>query len=220
MAAVHYFYLFSALTGALLVAVSVFSGSDGAAGHADTNAGLGDVHGDGEGDGNWLGGLGSAAMLFFSLQFWTYLLGFGGLTGLLLHFLAHTPEPTTGCCALLVGLGTALAARKILRRLSTTGDGGTVEQEKLIGASAEVLIPAAQGATGKIRLMARGQTLDLLARTTESAGLQEGTTVLILNIKDGVAEVTLEDLAEPKSQKPQATAGKRASAEASSAPKG
>jgi hypothetical protein len=165
------------------------AGGDGQAGH-----GL-DAHDAGHGAAGHpalAGGLSAAALFFLSLQLWTYLLAFGGLTGLLLRTLAHVPEPTAFLCALSVGLGTALGARKVMRRLSASSDSGTVEQGSLVGTSAQVLVPAGAGATGKVRLVARGQTIDLMARAHDGGALPEHAEVILIDIKDGVAEVTLE----------------------------
>jgi hypothetical protein len=144
---------------------------DGVAhGHSDTP---GNHDGDaaiGPGDGG-LGAFGTAMGFFLSLQLWTYLLAFGGITGLLLRAVAKLPEPLTGLCAAGVGLGTALAARAILRRATGAVDSGTTATDKLAGATAKVLIPAAAGQTGKIRLESRGQTVDLLAHATDGAAL-------------------------------------------------
>ncbi len=174
--------------------------------HDATGAALA-THGDGHGPGDahapahhaghdgghaasWTDGAAALALFLFSLQLWTYVLAFGGLTGLLLRWVANVPEPLAGLCALGVGLGTAVTARKVLRRLSSGSDSGTVDGNRLVGSTAQVLIPAAAGGTGKVRLVARGQTVDLLARSNEGQALPEGAEVLILDIKDGIADVT------------------------------
>lgn len=154
------------------------------AGHAAAGAGH---HG---GHASWAEGASALALFLFSLQLWTYVLAFGGITGLLLRLVAHVAEPMAGLCALGVGLGTAVTARKVLRRLSAGSDSGTVDGNRLVGSTAQVLIPAQAGGTGKIRLMARGQTIDLLARMPDGSPLAEGAEVLILDLKDGIAEVT------------------------------
>lgn len=209
-----YIYLFAAVAGVLLVGVSMagIGDSDGDGdGDGDTEA-LGDghdashslesgqAHGDhghhghdgAHGAGGGMGAIGAAASVLFSLQLWTYLLAFGGVTGLLLRWLAHVGEPMAGLCALGVGLGTGFAARKVLRKMTAIGDGGTVEQEKLVGASAQVLIPAEAGRTGKIRLTARGQVIDLMARASDGKALASGVEVIIVDMKEGIAEVTTE----------------------------
>jgi membrane protein implicated in regulation of membrane protease activity len=162
--------------------------------HAPAQAGS---HGAGHAS-SWIDGASALALSLFSLQLWTYLLAFGGITGLLLRWVAKVPEPLAGLCALGVGLGTAVTARKVLRRLSSGSDSGTVDGNRLVGSTAQVLIPAPAGGTGKVRLVARGQTVDLLARANEGHALEEGAEVLILDIKDGIADVTADlDVSRP-----------------------
>lgn len=240
-----YFYLFSAVAGCLFIGVSVsgLGAGDSGEGHGDgQDAADGNDHalsaapqpdqaqsggqhashgpaGD-HGHASLLGGLSSAALFFFSVQVWTYLLAFGGLTGLLLRTLAHVGEPIAGLCALGVGLSTALGARKVLSQLAITGDSGTVQQEKLVGSTAQVLIPAGPGATGKVRLLVRGQTLDLLAKAEGGKPLVAGAEVVILDIdpRDSVAEVAAELSESPPL--PRRAADRRALPENSSSTKG
>jgi membrane protein implicated in regulation of membrane protease activity len=238
---VFYIYLFAAVAGCLLVGVSmagIGAGDGDGDGGDDAHAlgdGQSDTHAltDGQGGhdaadhggdhghhGGALSGLGAAAGVLFSLQLWTYLLAFGGLTGLLLRTLAHVGEPAAGLCALAVGLGTGFTARKVMRRMTAIGDSGTVEQDKLIGTSAQVLIPADAGRTGKIRLLARGQTLDMLARASDGKALITGTEVVIVDMKDGIAEVTpeLPELPDLPSTQDEASRKQLGAAQAASAP--
>ena len=89
-----------------------------------------------------------------------------------------------------VGLETAVTARKVLRRLSAGSDSGTVDGNRLVGSTAQVLIPAQAGGTGKIRLVARGTDGRPPGPVPDGAPLAEGAEVLILDLKDGIAEVT------------------------------
>ena len=128
-------------------------------------------------------GVPTAVMWLLSVQLWTYFLAFGGLTGLLLRTVAQVVEPVAGLAALGVGLTTALGARALLRRAAEPGDPGTTQLDRLVGTSARVLIPAPAGATGKIRLEVRGQTLDLLARSSDGTALGEGIEVIVLDVR-------------------------------------
>lgn len=195
-------YLFAAVAGCLLVLVSMVGGAhhdgsadgDGASltGGAHDDAGASQGHPAHEGAGH-PAGLGAALGWLLSVQLWTYLLAFGGLTGLLLRSVAHVPEPLAGGCALAVGLVSALGARAVLRRALGSSDSGVVSHDRLVGSSAQVLIPAEPGGTGKIRLTARGQLLDLLARASDGGALPAGARVSILDVRDGTAEVLRED---------------------------
>lgn len=228
-----FIYLFATVVGCLLVLVSVLSGGHGDA-SADGDVGLDGATADsvsaGEGPGHTQGhhepghaaaasSLGSALGWLLSVQLWTYLLAFGGLTGLLLRSIAHVKEPLAGGCALAVGLGTALGARLVLRRVMGSSDSGTTDHDRLVGSSAQVLIPAAAGGTGKIRLFSRGQMLDLLARASDGGALPEGAAVSILEVRDGVAEVVREDEPAPRDREPLAAAPEPSRGNPSPAPR-
>lgn len=183
---------------------------DVAAAHGDGHGdgGHGDGHGDGHADAHGLAvhdqghghghdgdgmasGVPTALLWLMSIQVWTYLLAFGGLTGLLLRTVAKVPEPVCGLSALAVGMTTALLARAAMRRLSVTRESGTLVEEKMVGSTAEVLIPAPAGGTGKVRLEVAGQTVDLLARASDGGPLAAGATVTILDVRDNEAEVSV-----------------------------
>lgn len=206
-------YLFAAVAGGLLVLFALFGGghhepgTDGggmlsdSASTVDLGAGADGGPSAGHHDSAAAGepatqGLGAALGWLWSVQLWTYLLAFGGLTGLLLRSVAGVAEPLAGGCALAVGLGTGLAARAVLRRVMNSSQSGTTSHDRLVGSSAQVLIPAAAGGTGKIRLTTAGHMLDLLARASDGGELPEGATVSILDVREGIAEVLRED--EPK----------------------
>ncbi len=227
-------YLFAAVAGCLLVLVSLMGGAhqDGSAdgdgapltdsAHDATGAGSHDGHPAHEAAGH-VAGLSATLGWLLSVQLWTYLLAFGGLTGLLLRTVARVPEPLAGGCALAVGLVTALGARAVLRRALGSSDSGMVSYDRLVGSSAQVLIPADPGGTGKIRLTAGGQLLDLLARASDGGALPAGARVSILDVRDGTAEVLRED--EPQglagaSQQGQASAAPRATSSTSSSEAG
>jgi hypothetical protein len=161
---------------------------------ADAATGTPAAHPSGDGSSS---GVPTAVMWLLSVQLWTYFLAFGGVTGLLLRTIARVAEPIAGLTALGVGLTTALGARALLRRAAEPGDPGTTQLDRLVGTSARVLIPAPAGATGKIRLEVRGQTVDLMARSTDGAALTEGAEVIVLDVREGVAEVTTDSPAVP-----------------------
>lgn len=169
-------------------------GSDGHAGAADGHvahagaAGPSDSHHHSDGMDS---GVPTALLWLLSVQLWTYLLAFGGLTGLLLRTVAKVPEPLAGLSALGVGLSTALVARTVMRKMSVTTVPGTLAEEQLVGSSARVLIPAPAGGLGKIRLEFRGQTIDLIAKATDGGALIEGGAVTIVDVRDGQADVSV-----------------------------
>jgi membrane protein implicated in regulation of membrane protease activity len=168
---VVYAYLAAAIVGVVLLVASLF----GAAGH-DHDAGH-----DAAGEHS------SPAFALLSVRVWTYLLAFGGATGLLLRFVAHVDEPWRAVASLAVGAVAAGLARTVIGRASRAGASGTVKRGDLVGRTAGVVVPFGGGATGKVRVRVAGSDVDLLATTDDGAALplEAGEEVLILEVREG-----------------------------------
>src|SRR6266852_3628645 len=108
-----YLYLFGAIVGGTLLIASLLGGGHhGHLANLGHHLGIGGHHGDGDAAHHHDSSSAQrAALQIFSLQLWTWLLGFGGLTGLLLQRYAGTPEPICALLAGSVGLGAGIAAR-------------------------------------------------------------------------------------------------------------
>ena len=76
---------------------------------------------------------------------------------------------------------------------------GSVDLQQLAGAHAEVLLPLQINKTGKIRLLVDGQHVDLFARTKCDELIERKANVLVVDITDGMSNVTTlpEDYTEP-----------------------
>jgi membrane protein implicated in regulation of membrane protease activity len=170
---VLYVYLAAAVVGLVLLAASLLgAGHDHAAGHDASN----------DGDA-------SPMLALLSVRVWTYVLAFGGVTGVLLRLLGHEGEPTSGIGALVVGVLTAAMARFVIGRASRAGASGMVRSEDLVGKSAAVVVPFGGGATGKIRVRVAGADVDVLATTDDGEPLDKSDEVLIVEVKDGGSAV-------------------------------
>ncbi len=165
-----YVYLFAAIVGGALLAASVVGGDHG---------GHGALHGD----------TGHSGASLFSLRLWTYFLAFGGITGLLLHYLTGAGSVLAGLLSAGVAVTASVTARTVIQRALTSGAGGTVQNEELVGKPAEVLLPAARGATGTIRLRVKNSVIDLLA-VCEEGELAAKDEVIVVEVKEGRALVT------------------------------
>lgn len=175
-----YAYLAAAIVGAVLLLASLFgAGHDHDAGH-DPAAGN-----------DAAGEHGSPAFALLSVRVWTYVLAFGGATGLLLRFVAHVGEPWRAVASLAVGGVAAALARAVIGRASRAGASGTVKSGDLVGRTAGVVVPFGSGATGKVRVRVAGSDVDLLATTDDDAAaalpLEAGEEVLILEVREGGA---------------------------------
>jgi membrane protein implicated in regulation of membrane protease activity len=166
---VLYVYVAAAIVGLVLLAASLFgAGHDHAAGH--------DASTDGDA---------SPMLALLSVRVWTYLFAFGGATGVLLRYLGHEGEPTSGIGALVVGVLAAAMARVVIGRASRSGASGTVRSTDLVGKSAAVLVPFGGEATGKVRVRVAGADVDLLATTEDGQPLDRNEEVLIVEVREG-----------------------------------
>jgi hypothetical protein len=126
---------------------------------------------------------------FFSMRFWTFALTSFGLSGSLLSFL-DIPSVVTAVLASAMGLGLGLGAAWMFRALSRSQVSAKTNLNQIRGVHATVLLPVRTGATGKVRLQVDGQQIDLLARTKLSDSIELNSPVLVVNVVDGIANIT------------------------------
>lgn len=170
---VLYVYVALAIVGLVLLGASLLGaghdhGADAGAGHDDMSA----EHS-------------SPASALLSVRVWTYLLAFGGVTGVLLRLVGHEGEPTAALGALAVGVVAAILARTIIGRASRAGAPGTTQSRELVGRTGDVIVPFAAGATGKIRVRVAGSDVDVLATADDGEALQQHDEVLIVELREG-----------------------------------
>ncbi|MCE9579932.1 MAG: hypothetical protein K8W52_42840 [Deltaproteobacteria bacterium] len=150
--------------GTLLGATLVFGGDHhGGAGHQGHE--LGDVLG-------WLP--------LTSLRFWTFFLGFGGGIGALLTYAAIGSPALIAALAAgsgwAIGVG-AVATIRMLRAGSVSSQLGVGD---LPGATGVVTVAIDPGDVGKVRFLAKGQQVDVLAVSDDPAPLPLGTAVVVV----------------------------------------
>ncbi len=126
----------------------------------------------------------SPASALLSVRVWTYLLAFGGITGVLLRTVGRVHEPKAAIGALAVGAVAAAMARAVIGRASRAGASGTVQSRDLVGKTGAVLVPFAAGATGKIRVRVAGADVDVLA-TAEGEAMDQHDEVLVVELREG-----------------------------------
>lgn len=169
---VVYVYVACAIVGLLLLGASLLgAGHDHDASHAGVERG---EHGEG-----------SPMLVLLSVRVWTYVLAFGGVTGVLLRHVARVGEATSAIGAVVVGVLAAAMARVVIGRASRAGASGTVRSQDLVGRTADVIVPFTGSATGKIRVRVAGADLDVLATTDDAEALAQHDEVLIVEVRDG-----------------------------------
>ena len=132
---------------------------------------------------------GGAWMPFLSLRFWTFALACFGATGSLLELLGFSTL-LTAPTAVAMGLGLGWGIAWAFHRLKKDHVSGNVGLKSLAGREGRLLLAVGPDKPGKVRVQVDGQDVDLVARTQDEHRLELKEQVLIVQIVDGVAEVT------------------------------
>jgi len=167
-------YLAALVFGLVLIGASIFV-SDADHGHTLGPHGSPHAH-----DASW--------QPFLSPRFWSYTLGAFGMSGAALTLLAVPAAvhvPVSAALGLLVGGATTWLFRRVQRE--ATGTGAAVEE--LLGAEGEVVLALREEKLGKIRVRIEDHDVEILARARPSDDLAAKSRVIVVRVKDGVAEV-------------------------------
>jgi membrane protein implicated in regulation of membrane protease activity len=191
-----YIYLFAFGLGGVLLLGSIFLGDKDTEAAGDTDAGDAEAgggtqaqhfdHGVGDSHGT-VAGLFTA---FLSLRFWMFFLAFFGLTGLVLDGLDLVDSPSAALvAALFMGLVTGQSTVAVFRRLSHGETGTAASASDYVGRSGRVLVGFDSGGLGKLRLVLKGTTVDVLATTDDARPFKPGEEALVIAMNDTTAVV-------------------------------
>ncbi len=131
---------------------------------------------------------GLGASIFLSTRFWTFALLAGGLVGTLLTVLRLSGSTLALVLALLSGLASGMFAALTIRALKRSDRLGRTSLEEAVGQVGRVMLPCAKGKIGKVRLLVKGQSVDVLAMTNEDE-LAIGAKVIVSAMEGGYARV-------------------------------
>jgi len=119
-----------------------------------------------------------------SLKFWTFGLCFFGLTGLVLSNLAIGLAPAlVAIAAVLMGIICGSLVAGSLRVLQRRQVDSLVRSNDLVGLTGTVEVPFDQASRGKVRLLAKGNMIDLIAYTDDVKPFQPGDRVLVVGME-------------------------------------
>ncbi|HEY7372018.1 MAG TPA: NfeD family protein [Polyangia bacterium] len=181
-------YIAALAFGGILLVASLIGGHD----HADHHAGghdqgQGDAHGHGH-DAD-LAPHAALVLPFLSLRFWIFGLAFFGLTGAVLHGLGLTSPLVAAVIATVLGIGFGYGAARVFQALAAETVGQVAPDGGHVGREGKLLLPAARGQRGKVRVISGGVAVDLLAECDDERELPAGTTVLVVAMRGTVAVV-------------------------------
>lgn len=198
-------YLGAFSFGAILLGVSALLGGDGIDADADVDVDGLDVDGldfdvdvdvDADADGGLIidldGDQSFDALGWFpilSLRFWTFFLFSFGLLGTGLSLTTTFSDGISASISASLGFLISYAitmAFQLIKRNSESMDTCSVGLKQEV---ATTTLPIRPGSTGKIRLRAGGEVIDVLARSTHDEEITIGREVIIMDVTDGVAQV-------------------------------
>jgi len=183
-------YLAALIIGLGVLSLSFFMGGGDADADGDVDAhGDFDAHAGADHGHDHAHADASAIAIFLSLRFWTFGLLAFGLVGTILHYLHLAGPVVTPIAAALMGLGSGFMAVYTFRLLDRTQSTSGAEASDAIGQVGRVLVPIERGKRGKIRIVVRGQSVDLLA-TTDDERLRDGDEVVVEEIRGTTAHVS------------------------------
>jgi hypothetical protein len=128
-----------------------------------------------------------------SLRFWTFFLGFGGGVGALLTYAAVGSPALIAALAAGTGWATGVGAVATIRMLKAGSVSSQLGAGDLPGERGVVTVGIDPGDVGKVRFLAKGRQIDLLATSADPAALPIGTPVIVVDGGDGDRVVVARD---------------------------
>jgi len=125
----------------------------------------------------------------FSLRFYTYLFAGFGATGLLITLLTTTNAAVAMWLAIAVGLVAGFSVSIVVRMLRISEATSGAKEADILGTEAEVLVAIKGKTPGRIRCVAKGETIDFLAICDDPDPIEIGSSVIVVAIEDGRALV-------------------------------
>lgn len=178
-------YIVTGIVGLVLTAVAAIAGFDHGTDHefdvgADVGGDVGhDVGHDADHDAGH-DGLG-AWLPFLSLRFWTFFAaGFGTIGAVLTLF--EPGNVLIPVWAVAGGLGIGLLVSWGVRVLQRHDAANVMSQRELLGAAGKLLVAIRPGQPGKVRVIAQGEIIDMIATSQNDKELESGEEVFVVDV--------------------------------------
>ncbi len=185
MQAMGLVYLASLVVGLGVLVVQVALG--GRTGSHDFGHAGGHAHGHDLAKTGHAGDDGPLAVVL-SFRFWIFALLAFGLSGSLLDHFDLAEPAAIAMIAGGAGIASGAFAALVVRAVARSSASSSVNLSEAVGREARVLVACGSGRTGQVRLALRGQSVDLLAVTSDES-IARGEPVLIEDVRDGVAQI-------------------------------
>lgn len=120
---------------------------------------------------------------FLSLRFWIYASACFGLIGALATWFSDAKEPGIAIVAVLAGLLMGLLAAWSYRVLPRAEVTGGVSNADFVGSAGQVLVAVGEEKIGKVRVLVKGDTIDMLAKA-ERGTIDVGEQIIVTGIEN------------------------------------
>jgi membrane protein implicated in regulation of membrane protease activity len=183
-------YLFALVVGlgilGLQVAMGGNNGGDDVGGHGEASGNPHAMHG---GAGRSVDESFDVIGFFLSFRFWIFTsLGFG-MTGSLLHYLNLASMGVVLALAVASGLGAGIFVTLAFRFVTRSSVSSTTDVNQARGTMGRVLVAVGKERTGQIRVVLRGESVDLVAKT-DGEDIARGEHVIVDEIEGNTAHVS------------------------------
>lgn len=184
-------YLFALVVGFGILGLQTILGGKG--GGDDVGGDHGDSGGkpsaSNDGGGKTAGGSLGFVAFFLSFRFWIFTSLAFGLTGSLLHYLDMASPMVVLALAAASGLGAGIFASLVFSLVMRSSVSSTADVTHARGTVGRVLVPVGKEKTGQIRVVLRGQSVDMIAKT-DGEDLARGDQVIVEEIEGHTARVS------------------------------
>lgn len=129
---------------------------------------------------------------FLTLRFWIYTSGCAGIIGILATLFSKAGEPLIAVVSILSGLLMGFLAAWSYRMLPRAEVTGGVSNDDFVGAVGNVMVAVGESKVGKVRVLVKGDTIDMLALAEEGM-IEVGEEILVTSVEGQKVTVVRKD---------------------------
>lgn len=119
---------------------------------------------------------------FLSLRFWVYAIGGFGVMGTILTLTNAAPAFNTLWLSIAFGVTVGSVIAYAIRKIKVSEIDYQVREKDFLGVAAQLTVAPRNGEPGKVRMLVKGETIDMLALPHEGVELERGEEVVVVGV--------------------------------------